>query len=99
MGCNCKKKTSTTNSTAKITNVIDNVSYSFTNQEVIDAVYLINSKIHHTYDEISLLFDLHNRIFPKAKQLNINCSDCVRTVKKNIIRYYEETIQGTVVKR
>ena len=88
MSCNCKKKRQT-----KTTNVVDEVTYSFTDTEVIDAAILINSKIHHNFDEITLLFDLHNRMYPKAKQLNINCSDCVRTVKKNILRYYEENLR------
>lgn len=78
MGCGCKKK-----------KVSEPIKLDYTFDEVIEAVKLINGSITITPEEKDTLYNLHNRIYVKNKQLNVNCGDCFRIVKRNIIRYYE----------
>ena len=81
MGCNCKKRRAITN--------LEDTTPTFEWDEVVVAVEIINTKIHYTFDEQELLYDLHNRVYPKNKQLNFNCGDCFKLVRKNILNYYE----------
>jgi hypothetical protein len=82
MGCNCKKKRK------PITNLVETTP-TFEWNEVGEAMKIINTKIHYTYEEQQYLYDLHNRIYPLKKQYNFNCGDCFRLVIKNITNYYE----------
>ena len=83
MGCNCKSK-----ERKPITNLTDSTP-TYTWGEVSDAMQVINTKIHYNYEEQEMLYDLHNRMYPKNKQYNFNCSECFKLVVKNIRSYYE----------
>ena len=76
--CGCKKRKPLTTLEVELT---------FTTEEVKEGYDLITNNIHFSSDEMEFLFDLHNRIYPKNKQLNFNCSDCFNNLRWRFTAY------------
>ena len=74
MGCNCKQKSQKRNTSVEMT---------YTNEEVVEAVSLLDSGKKFTIDQITGLYDLFNRIYNKNEN-NLNCSDCQLRVSRGI---------------
>ena len=87
--CNCKKK-------RQVIKSLDTTpDYEFSELEEIYQITI--TKIYPSAIEIDMMYDLHNRIYPLAKQYNKNCGDCYKKVVKNIQAAYEreKTIRET----
>tara|TARA_R110002153_G_C13310292_1_gene496342 strand:- start:4 stop:276 length:273 start_codon:yes stop_codon:yes gene_type:complete len=84
VGCNCKKK-STENRTSS-------VEVNFTKEELVEAVSLLDTNRKFTIEQITVFYDLFNRIYQK-KETNINCGDCQRRVSRGL-RYRLDEING-----
>ena len=74
MGCNCKQKSQKRNTSVEMT---------YTNEEVVEAVSLLDSGKKFTMEQITGLYDLFNRIYNK-NETNLNCSDCQLRVSRGI---------------
>jgi len=81
--CNCKRK-------KKAIVSLDSFAPTYTFDEVIEVHELLISKMFFNGVELNLMFDLHNRIYPLNKQLNINCGDCFKLVSRNLKNTYEK---------
>ena len=81
MSCNCKKKRQV------IKTLESTPDYTF--EELEDIYQITITKIYPSALEIDMMYDLHNRIYPLAKQYNKNCGECYKKVVKNITSAYE----------
>lgn len=77
MGCNCKNKNK------------DIVLGEYSFDDLNFAVEIINNTIHITEDNKSNLYKLHNQIYFRNKQINMNCGSCFNIVKRNLLQEYE----------
>lgn len=78
MGCNCKNKKKK-----------ELVLGQYVMSDLEASVSLINNTIHITEEDKSNLYKLHNQIYFRNKQFNMNCGTCFNVVKKNLLQEYE----------